>query len=113
MKKTADLMVMMYVDSVEEARAFYIDKLGFSHMMGMLGKDGLLDYVTLSLNGARLMLMRPAEEIAGSSAGAARRPVEFYNEVADVDGCCEQLKNHKIKPATPLTDRCGATVRSS
>ena len=38
MKEAAQLMAMIYVDSVEEARAFYVDKLGFHHMMGMLGK---------------------------------------------------------------------------
>ena len=49
MKQPAQLMAMIYVDSVEDARLFYVDKLGFTHMMGMLGKDGLLDFCTVSL----------------------------------------------------------------
>ena len=46
MKNTAQLMAMIYVDSVEDARAFYVDRLGFQHMMGMPGKDGQLDFCT-------------------------------------------------------------------
>lgn len=38
MKQPAQLMAMIYVDSAEDARSFYVDKLGFTHMMGMLGK---------------------------------------------------------------------------
>ncbi len=60
MKQNAQLMAMIYVDSVEDARAYYVEKLGFSHVMGMLGKDGQLDFCTVSLGGARVMLMRPA-----------------------------------------------------
>jgi len=55
MKQNAQLMAMIYVDSVEDARGFYVDKLGFTHMMGMLGKDGQLDFCTVSLGGARVM----------------------------------------------------------
>ena len=65
MKQPAQLMAMIYVGSVEDARSFYVDKLGFIHMMGMLGKDGLLDFCTVSLGGARIMLMRPSEGIKG------------------------------------------------
>ncbi len=105
MKQNAQLMAMIYVDSVEEARSFYVDKLGFGHVMGMLGKDGLLDFCTVALGGARLMLMRPAEGMQGTSATTAKRPVEFYLEVADVEAYHEQLKRQKIRPTTPLTDQ--------
>ena len=76
MKQLAQLMAMIYVDSVEDARSFYVDKLGFTHMMGMLGKDGLLDFCTVSLDGARIMLMRPSEGIKGTNATTEKRPVE-------------------------------------
>jgi uncharacterized glyoxalase superfamily protein PhnB len=105
MKQNAQLMAMIYVDSVEEARSFYVDKLGFGHVMGMLGKDGLLDFCTVSLAGARMMLMRPAERMQGTSATTVKRPVEFYLEVADVEAYFDQLKKQKIKPTTPLTDQ--------
>ncbi len=29
-----------WVDAVEPLRDFYLEKLGFSHMMGIVGKDG-------------------------------------------------------------------------
>jgi PhnB protein len=105
MKHTAQLMAMIYVNSVEDARSFYVDKLGFTHIMGMLGRDGLLDFCTVSLGGARIMLMRPSEEMQGTAATTDKRPVELYLEVGDVEAYHEQLKKHKIKPATPLTDQ--------
>jgi hypothetical protein len=52
MKQPAQLMAMIYVDSVEYARSFYVDKRRFTHVMRMLGKDGLLDFCTVSLSGA-------------------------------------------------------------
>ena len=105
MKNSAQLMAMIYVDSVEDARSFYVDKLGFTHMMGMLGRDGLLDFCTVSLGGARIMLMRPTQGMQGTHATIEKRPVELYLEVADVEDYHEQLKKQKIKPTSPLTDQ--------
>jgi len=50
-KRSIDAMIS--VDSVDQARAFYHDKRGFGHLMGMLGKDGQLDFCTVTLGGAR------------------------------------------------------------
>jgi PhnB protein len=105
MKQPAQLMAMIYVESVEHARSFYVERLGFNHVMGMLGKDGLLDFCTVSLGGARIMLMRPSGGMQGTSVTTERRPVELYLEVADVESYHEQLKKQKIKPTTPLTDQ--------
>jgi PhnB protein len=105
MNSNAQLMAMIYVDSVEQARTFYVEKLGFTHMMGMLGKDGQLDFCTVSLGGARIMLMRPAEGMTGTKATTEKRPVELYMEVADVDAYFEQLKKQKVKATTPLTEQ--------
>ena len=105
MKQPAQLMAMINVDSVEDARSFYVDKLGFTHMMGMLGKDGLLDFCTVSLDGGRIMLMRPSEGIKGTNATTEKRPVELYLEVTDVEDYHDQVKEQKIKPTTPLTDQ--------
>lgn len=105
MKSNAQLMAMVYVDSVELARAFYVEKLGFTHLMGMLGKDGQLDFCTVTLAGARIMLMRPPEAMAGTNATGEKRPVEFYIEVADVDAYFEQLKQQKVKATTPLAEQ--------
>lgn len=65
MKQNAQLMPMISVDSVDQARAFYIDQLGFGHMMGMLGKDGQLDFCTVTLGGAKVMLMTTTEAYGG------------------------------------------------
>jgi uncharacterized glyoxalase superfamily protein PhnB len=105
MKSNAQLMAMIYVDSVDQAREFYVNKLGFGHIMGMLGKDGQLDFCTVSLDGARIMLMRPAEGMTGTNATTEKRPVELYMEVADVNAYFEQLKKQKVKPTTLLTEQ--------
>lgn len=105
MKQNAQLMPMISVDSVDQAREFYIEKLGFGHMMGMLGKDGQLNFCTVTLGGAKVMLMRPQEKIEGISASSAKRAVELYLEVDDVDGYHDQVKKRGVKVTTPLTDQ--------
>ena len=40
------VMPMIVVASVDAIRNFYVDTLGFSHVMGMVGKDGQLDFCT-------------------------------------------------------------------
>ena len=105
MKQNAQLMPMISVDSVDQARAFYVDQLGFGHMMGMLGKDGQLDFCTVTLGGAKVMFMRPQEPTQGTSATSAKRPVEIYLEVADVDGYHKQLAAKKIKVTSSLTNQ--------
>jgi uncharacterized glyoxalase superfamily protein PhnB len=98
-------MAMIAVDSVEDARAYYVEKLGFNHMMGMLGKDGLLDFCTVTLGGAHIMLRRAPEGMSGTNATTVKRPVELYMEVEDVESYFEQLKKQKVKPTTPLTNQ--------
>lgn len=105
MKQIAQLMPMISVESVDQARAFYVERLGFSHMMGMLGKDGQLDFCTVTLGGAKVMLMRPQEPTEGTSATSSKRPVEIYLEVTDVDAYHDQLEKKAIKMTTPLTDQ--------
>jgi uncharacterized glyoxalase superfamily protein PhnB len=105
MKQNAQLMPMISVDSVDQVRAFYVDQLGFGHMMGMLGKDGQLDFCTVTLGGAKVMFMRPQEPTQGTSATSAKRPVEIYLEVSDVDAYHEQLAAKGIKVTSPLTDQ--------
>lgn len=105
MKQNAQLMAMLYVDSVEQARTFYVDRLGFTHMMGMLGKDGLLDFCTVTLGGARIMLMRPPEGMTGTAADGTRRPVELYLEVEKVEAYHDAVVKNGIRPVSPLTDQ--------
>jgi uncharacterized glyoxalase superfamily protein PhnB len=105
LKQNAQLMPMISVDSVDRARAFYIEQLGFGHMMGMLGKDGQLDFCTVTLGGAKVMLMRPRQPTEGTRATSSKRPVEIYLEVSDVDAYHQQLAAKGIKVTSPLTDQ--------
>src|SRR6266571_722553 len=105
MKQNAQLMPMISVESVDRERTFYVEKLGFSHMMGLLGKDGQLDFCTVTLGGAKVMLMRPQEPTQGTSATSHKRPVEIYLEVSDVDGYHRKLASKGIKVTSPLTDQ--------
>lgn len=104
-KQNAQLMPMISVDSVDQVRAFYVEKLGFSHMMGMLGKDGQLDFCTVTLGGAKVMLTRTQEKMEGTSAASSKRPVEIYFEVADVEAFHDQVKKKGVKITDPLTDQ--------
>jgi len=105
MKQNAQIMPMISVDSVDEAREFYVEKLGFEHMMGMLGKDGRLDFCTVILGGAKVMFMRPQEKMDGAGATSSKRPVEIYIQVADVNAHHDHLKKNKVKFTSPLTDQ--------
>lgn len=105
MKQNAQIMPMISVDSVDEAREFYVEKLGFDHMMGMLGKDGRLDFCTVMLGGAKVMFMRPQESMDGARATSSKRPVEIYVQVTDVNAYHDRLKKNKVKITSPLTDQ--------
>ena len=50
-------MPIIAVPSVDDVRNFYVDTLGFSHQMGVIGKDGQLDFVTLMLGEAKVMVI--------------------------------------------------------
>jgi len=104
-KQNAQLMPMISVESVDQVRAFYVEKLGFDHMMGMLGKDGQLDFCTVTLGGAKVILMRSQEKMAGTGAASSKRPVEIYFQVADVNAYHNQVKKNGVKVTDPLTDQ--------
>lgn len=105
MKQNAQLMPMITVDSVDQARSFYVDKLGFGHMMGMLGKDGQFDFCTVTMGGAKIMLMRSQSPGAETAATAARRPVELYFEVENVEAYHAKVTAAGVPATTPLTDQ--------
>ena len=96
MKQNAQIMPMISVDSVDQARESYVEKLGFEHMMGMLGKDGRLDFCTVILGGAKVMFMRPQEKMDGAGATSSKRPVEIYIQVADVNAHHDRLKKNMV-----------------
>jgi PhnB protein len=95
----SNVMPMIAVESVDKIRDFYVDKLGFEHVMGMVGKDGQLDFVTVVLGGARVMFMRTPN----GAGRAGKQPVEIYLQVADVERYHEQLKKRGVRITDPLT----------
>lgn len=101
--KQKSVMPIISVESVDEARKFYVDKLGFSHMMGMLGKDGQLDFCTVVLGGAKVMLTRPQGKADGLGPTNTKRPVEVYLEVDDVESYHDQVRKRGTKITSSLT----------
>src|SRR6266702_8110721 len=97
------VLPLVTVDSADKARNFFVDTLGFDHVMGVLGKDGQLDFVTVVLNGARLMFARPHDKLPLTKSGSGKQPVEIYLEVADVAGYHEKLKKKGVKITDALT----------
>jgi PhnB protein len=105
MSKDAHLGVMpiIKVDSVDEVHRFYTEKLGFQHQMGVVGKDGGLDFVTVIRSGVRLMFSRPQEKMPGTDRTDGKRAVEIYVEVEDVESYHDELKKAGVRITTPLT----------
>lgn len=94
------VMPMIVVESVDRIRNFYVDTLGFTHVMGMVGKDGQLDFVTVVMGEARIMFMRAP---GGTPAPAGKQPVEIYLEVEDVDALHKRLTKKGVAIRDPLT----------
>lgn len=105
MTKDARLGVMpiITVDSVDEVHRFYTEKLGFQHVMGVVGKDGGLDFVTVVRSGVRIMFTRAQGKMNGTARSDAKRPVEIYVEVEDVESYHDSLRKGGIRITNPLT----------
>ena len=89
----AQVVPNLIVESVEPLRSFYLEALGFEHRMGMVGKDGKLDFCIVVRSGAMVMLNRAQGEVAGAARRhPTSRPLELYIEVADVDAYHEQVR---------------------
>lgn len=95
------IMPMIAVESVDDIRHFYVDTLGFDHVMGMVGKDGKLDFCTVVKDGARIMFARAPGKMPSGKTGLAKQPVEIYFEVADVVAYHDQLRK---KTGVKITD---------
>lgn len=93
------IMPIIAVASVDATRNFYVDTLGFRHVMGMIGKDGQLDFCTVVLGGASVMFNRAQS----SQPTVAKQPVEIYLEVSDVDELHAALKKKGVAISDPLT----------
>ena len=97
------VMPIINVESVDKARNFYVETLGFDHVMGVLGKDGQLDFVSVVMGGARLMFARPQDAGTAANSGVKKQPVQIYLEVADIDAYHSRLKKDGVKITEGLT----------
>jgi uncharacterized glyoxalase superfamily protein PhnB len=70
--------------------------------MGVVGKDGQFDFCTVMRAGAKVMLMRPQEPVEGAGPSAAKRPVEIYLEVSDVDALHDEVRKRGVRVTLPL-----------
>ena len=103
-QKFGQVIPNIHVDAIEDLRQFYIDQLGFAHMMGVVGKDGQLDFCIVSRDGAMLMFARPQERIDGTaSTHPTARPLSIYFEVQDVDAYHDEVRARRTPIVDPLT----------
>jgi uncharacterized glyoxalase superfamily protein PhnB len=77
-----------------------VDTLGFTHVMGMVGKDGQLDFCTVVMGEARIMFMRARGDMPPSGG---KQPVEIYLEVDAVEALHNRLKKSNVSISDPLT----------
>jgi uncharacterized glyoxalase superfamily protein PhnB len=102
----------LLVEAIEPLRDFYIEKLGFEHLMGIVGKDGKLDTAIVVRDGMSVMLGRAERRIAGTERRPEQdRPVELYFYLKDVDAYHAAVAARGVEIADPLTthwwgDRC-------
>ena len=79
------IMPIITVESVDTIRNFYVETLGFDHVMGVVGKDGKFDFVTVVKDGARIMFARAQGPTSDKKGAPLKQPVEIYIEVASVE----------------------------
>ena len=93
------VMPIIAVGSVDTARDFYVNTLGFTNMMGVVGKDGGLSFGWVGRGVALVLFPR------GRPAPAAGQPqaVEIYLEVEDVDALHARLQKKGVAITDPLT----------
>jgi len=94
------VMPIIAVGSVDAARDFYVDTLGFTHMMGVIGKDGGLDFCSVLLGDAQVMFTRNRPAAA---VNADPQAVELYLEVEDVKAFHDRLQKKGVPIVDPLT----------
>jgi uncharacterized glyoxalase superfamily protein PhnB len=100
------LVPSFFVDSVETQRSFYIDKLGFSHRMGMVGRDGRLDFCIVTRGASMIMFARPQERTEGTAESyPTQRPLELYVRMDDVDSYHADVSSRGVAIEKPLSDQ--------
>lgn len=94
------VMPIITVESVDAIRSFYVDTMGFAHVMGVVGKDGQFDFCTVVKDGARIMFARAP---TGPPRPAEKQPVELYVEVADVEEYHDAIRKKNVTFTEGLT----------
>jgi PhnB protein len=96
----------LWVDAVEPLRDFYLNTLGFRHRMGIVGKDGKLDFAIVTRDGSMVMMGRPTERIEGTGAAyPTGRPVELYVHASDIDAYHDEIRGRGVAVSSPLTSQ--------
>ena len=94
----------LFVASVNVQRDFYLEKLGFEHAMGVVGKDGEFDFCIVQRSGVQVMISRPENDIHGSQPEyPTQRPVDFYINVEDVDAYHQVVSDNGAPIVEELT----------
>lgn len=91
----SQVMPIVTVNSVDETRDFYVDKLGFDHLMAVVGNDGQLDFCTVLREGGRLMFTRAGGPVSGAPT------TQFYFQVSDIASYYDQLCAAGVSPSEP------------
>ena len=100
------LVPSFFVDSVETERTFYIERLGFAHRMGIVGRDGHLDFCIVTREASMIMFARPQERRDGTAERyPTPRPLELYIRIEDVDAYHADVTRRGAAIEHPLTDQ--------
>lgn len=100
----AQVIPSFWVEDVEALREFYLEKLGFGHMMGIVGKDGKFDFGIVRRNGIMVMMGRPQTPGAGAAKGqAGARPLDIYFYVPDVDAFHDEVRSRGVAVTEALS----------
>lgn len=92
----SQIMPMITVPSVDAAREFYVDKMGFGHQMGVLGKDGQLDFCTVALDGGKIMFTRADSPTPAPTVQIyfqARAIDDYYSRLSSAGVACTPPEN--------------------
>lgn len=93
----AQVIPSFWVEDVETLREFYLEKLGFGHMMGIVGKDGKFDFGIVRRNGIMVMMGRPQSPGGGASRGqSGARPLDIYFYVPNVDAFHDEVRSRGV-----------------
>lgn len=88
-------MPMIAVASVDATRDFYVDKLGFDHLMAVVGRDGHLDFCTVVKEGAKVMFTR------SETADIPTPSAQLYLQVRDVESYHKWVSGQGVEGTAP------------